>query len=170
MKEQFRARNKNKKKEYKKYSFISIGMGHGVKELFKDLMVDEFISGGQTMNPSTQDILNSVDNVSGEHVFILPNNSNIILAANQAAELSEKNIIVIPTKTIPQGVSAMLAFDEDESPETNKENMIESISDIKTGQVTYAVRDTSVDTKDIKKDDLIGIFDGNIVSHGEEMK
>ncbi len=170
MKEQFRELNKSKREEPKKYSFVSIGMGEGIKNLFEDLMVDEFISGGQTMNPSTEDIIKSVDNVSGENIFILPNNSNIILAANQAAKLSEKNIIVVPTKTIPQGVSAMLAFDEDESPETNKENMIESISDIKTGQVTYAVRDTSVDTKDIKKDDLIGIFDGNIVSHGEEMK
>jgi len=169
MKEQFRARNKNKKKEYKKYSFISIGMGHGVKELFKDLMVDEFISGGQTMNPSTQDIITSIDKVNGEHVFILPNNSNIILAANQAAELSERNVYVIPTKTIPQGVTAMLSFEEEEDPETNKENMIEAIKEVKTGQVTYAVRDTEVDTKDIKKDDIIGIFDGKIVSHGENM-
>src|SRR6056297_1030010 len=170
MKEQFRELNKSKKNEYKKYSFVSIGMGEGIKNLFKDLMVDEFISGGQTMNPSTEDILKSINNVSGENVFILPNNSNIILAANQAAELSDRNIIVIPTKTIPQGVSAMLAFDEEESPETNKTNMIEAIKEVKTGQITYAVRDTAVDTKDIKKDDIIGIFDGNIVSHGEEMK
>ncbi len=169
MKEQFREKNKNKKKEYKKYSFISIGMGEGIKALFKDLMVDEFISGGQTMNPSTQDILTSVSKVSGEYVIILPNNSNIILAANQAAELSDRNIYVIPTKTIPQGVAAMLAFDEDDDPETNKNNMIEAIKEIKTGQVTYAVRDTEVDTKDIKKDDIIGIYDGKIVSHGENM-
>jgi len=121
------------------------------------------------MNPSTQDILTSVKKVSGEHVIILPNNSNIILAANQAAELSDRNIYVIPTKTIPQGVAAMLAFDEDEDPETNKDNMIEAIKEVKTGQVTYAVRDTEVDTKDIKKDDIIGIHDGKIVSHGENM-
>jgi len=99
----------------------------------------------------------------------LPNNSNIILAANQAAELSERNVYVIPTKTIPQGVTAMLSFEEEEDPETNKENMIEAIKEVKTGQVTYAVRDTEVDTKDIKKDDIIGIFDGKIVSHGENM-
>jgi hypothetical protein len=169
MKEQFREKNKKKKKEAKKYSFISIGMGDGIKELFKDLMVDEFISGGQTMNPSTQDILNSVDKVTGEHVFILPNNSNIILAANQAAELSERDIHVLPTKTIPQGVSAMLAFNEEVEPEINEESMLEAIKEVKTGQVTYAVRDTSVDTKNIKKDDIIGIHDGKIVSHGENM-
>lgn len=153
----------------KKYSFISISTGDGIDNVFKDLNVDVIVSGGQTMNPSTEDILNAVDKTKGEHVFILPNNSNIILAAEQSKELSSRNIVVIPTKTIPQGISALLAFNESESCDTNKENMIDAIADVKTGQVTYSVRDTEYNSTKIKKDDIIGIAEGDIVSSGKEI-
>lgn len=153
----------------KKYSFISISTGKGIDDVFKDLNVDMIVSGGQTMNPSTEDILNAIDKTSGEYVFILPNNSNIILAAEQSKELSSRNIIVIPTKTIPQGISALLAFDEDETWEKNKDNMLETIENIKTGQVTYSVRDTEYNNTKISKDDIIGIAEGDIVSSGEEI-
>lgn len=153
----------------KKYSFIAISTGDGIDKIFKDLNVDVLVSGGQTMNPSTEDILNAIDNTSGEYVFILPNNSNIILAAEQSKELSSRNVIVIPTKTIPQGISALLAFNEESSEEENKNNMIETISYVKTGQVTYSVRDTEYNNTQIKKDDIIGISDGDIVSSGESI-
>lgn len=121
------------------------------------------------MNPSTEDILNAIDSTTGEYVFILPNNSNIILAAEQSKELSSRNIIVIPTKTIPQGISALISFDEEASEEENKNNMIETISYVKTGQVTYSVRDTEYNSTHIEKDDIIGLSEGDITSSGKEI-
>lgn len=157
-------------KPKKKYSFIAISMGDGVEKIFKDLNVDYVIAGGQTMNPSTEDILNAVDKVTGDNIIILPNNSNIILAASQAKKLSDRNIEVIGTKTIPQGISAMLSFDEELNLEENLENMTEAMKDIKTGQVTYAVRDTVINDIEIKKDNIIGICNGDIKSVGESIE
>jgi DAK2 domain fusion protein YloV len=153
----------------KKYSFIAISVGEGVDEIFKGLNVDILVSGGQTMNPSTEDILNAIENTNSEYVYILPNNSNIILAAEQAKELSSRNIIVVPTKSIPQGISALLAFDESKSDEENASKMIEAVSNVKTGQITYAVRDTEFNNTKIEKDDIIGISEGDIVSNGKEV-
>lgn len=172
MKEQFRNKQKSApaqvpaSTEKKEYGFVSIGFGEGIQKVFYDLKVDYFISGGQTMNPSTEDIIEAVNKINAEHIIILPNNSNIILAAQQAKELSEKNLHVIPTKTIPQGVSAMLAFNEDNSIEENVNDMTAAINTVKTGQVTYAVRDTSMNGLDIKKDDIIALHDKDIVNHG----
>ncbi len=172
MKEQFRNKQKSAptqapvNTEKKEYGFVSIGFGEGIQKVFYDLKVDYFISGGQTMNPSTEDIIEAVNKINAEHIIILPNNSNIILAAQQAKELSEKNLHVIPTKTIPQGVSAMLAFNEDNSIEENVNDMTAAINTVKTGQVTYAVRDTSMNGLDIKKDDIIALHDKDIVNHG----
>ncbi|KNF08753.1 Dak phosphatase [Gottschalkia purinilytica] len=156
--------------ETKKYGFITVSMGEGLKEIFNDLKVDHVISGGQTMNPSTEDILNAVNNINAENIIILPNNSNIVLAANQAKELSEKNIEVLPTKTIPQGVTALLAFNEEASIEENIENMTKAFKSIKTGQITFSVRDTSINDREINKDDIIGICDGDITSVGKDIK
>lgn len=155
--------------ETKKYSFITVAMGDGLNSVFKDFNVDYVIAGGQTMNPSTEDILNAVNKVNGENIIILPNNSNIILAANQAKKLSDKNIEVVPTKTIPQGIAALLAFDEEIDVEKNLDNMKEAIESVKTGQVTFAVRDTVINDIEIKKDDIIGINDGEIVSVGNDI-
>lgn len=157
------------KKVSKKYSFVAISIGEGVDEVFKGLNVDVLVSGGQTMNPSTEDILNAIEDTNGENVFILPNNGNIILAAEQARDLSDKNIIVIPTKTIPQGISALLTFNEEDSPDENKETMIQTISHVRTGEVTYSVRDTEFNNTKIKKDDIIGIAEGDIVSNGKDI-
>lgn len=157
------------KKEKKKYSFVAISIGEGIDEVFKGLNVDVLVSGGQTMNPSTEDILNAIEDANGENVFILPNNGNIILAAEQARELSDKNIIVIPTKTIPQGISALLTFNEESSPDENKATMMEAISYVRTGEVTYSVRDTEFNNTKIKKDDIIGIAEGDIVSNGKDI-
>ena len=154
----------------KEYSFVAISIGDGIDEVFKGLNVDVLVSGGQTMNPSTEDILNAIGDTSGEYVFILPNNSNIILAAEQAKELSDRNIIVIPTKTIPQGISALLAFDESKLSEENLENMLEAISEVKTGQVTYSVRDTEFNNTKISKDDILGIAEGDILASGQDIK
>ena len=176
MKEQFRNKQKSAPEqipvstEKKEYGFVSIGFGEGIQKVFYDLKVDYFISGGQTMNPSTEDIIEAVNKINAEHIIILPNNSNIILAAQQAKELSEKNLYVIPTKTIPQGVSAMLAFNEENSIEDNVNDMTASINTVKTGQVTYAVRDTSMNGLDIKKDDIIALLDKDIVNHGSDVE
>ena len=142
----------------KKYGFIAVSVGEGLDEIFKGLNVDYIISGGQTMNPSTEDI------------FVLPNNKNIILAANQAESLVEdKNLIVIPSKTIPQGISAMIGFVDDCSPEENKEAMIDSMSYVKTGEVTYAVRDTVIDDKEIREGNIMGIGDEGMLAVGEDI-
>lgn len=155
----------------KEMGFISVSIGEGVNEVFKGLGVDYLIEGGQTMNPSTEDMLEAIDQVNAKNIFILPNNKNIVMAANQARDLTEdKNIIVIPTKTIPQGVSAMIAFMADCSPEENEENMVEAISAVKTGQVTYAVRDTSIDGKEIHIGDMMGIGDSGILSVNKELE
>ena len=154
----------------KEMGFISVSIGDGLSEAFKGLGVDYIIDGGQTMNPSTEDMLNAIDRVNAKNIFILPNNKNIILAANQAASLVEdKNIIVVPTKTVPQGISAMINFMPDLSPEDNLANMEEMIAMVKTGQVTYAVRDTSLDGKEIHEGDYMGIGDSSILSVGTDM-
>jgi len=171
MKEQFRERLKNSNKnnkEKKKYGFVSIGMGDGIQKVFSDLNVDVFLSGGQTMNPSTEDILDAAKNINAENIIILPNNGNIILAATQAKEISDKNLHVIPSKSIPQGITAMLAFKEENSPEENVKAMSDAVKEVKTGQVTYAVRDTVFDDMEIKKDEIIAISEGNIVAHGND--
>ena len=155
----------------KDMGFISVSIGDGVNEIFKGLGVDYIIEGGQTMNPSTDDMLKAIDNVNADHIFILPNNKNIVMAANQAASLVEdKDIIVIPTKTIPQGITALVNFIPDYSAEENKEAMTAEIENVKTGQVTYAVRDTEIDGKTIKQDDYMGIGDKSILSVGKELK
>jgi len=149
----------------KEMGFIAVSIGDGLAEIFKGLGADYLIEGGQTMNPSTEDVLNAIDKVNARNIFVLPNNKNIILAANQAAELTEdKNIIVIPTKTIPQGITALINYIPEQSPEENKERMEEEISLVKTGQVTYAVRDTEIDDKVIHSGDYMGIGDSSILS------
>ena len=170
MKEQFRERlkenHKNNQKK-KKYGFVSIGMGKGIEKVFTDLNVDVFLSGGQTMNPSTEDILEAANNINAEHIIILPNNTNIILAANQAKKISDKNIYVVPSKTIPQGITALIAFKEESNIDENIEAMTQAVNEVKTGLVTYAVRDTVFNDLEIKKDQIIAIYDGNITNHGE---
>ena len=154
----------------KEAGFIAVSVGDGVNEIFRSLGVDYIIEGGQTMNPSTADILDAVEKVNADTVFILPNNKNIILAANQAAELTtEKSLIVIPTKTIPQGITAVINFVPELSADENEQTMLEEIGRVKTGQVTYAVRDTVIDDKEIKKDDYMGIGDAGILSVGQDI-
>ena len=155
----------------KDMGFISVSIGEGMNEIFRGLGADYIIEGGQTMNPSTEDMLNAIEHVNAEHIFILPNNKNIVMAANQAASLVEdKEIIVIPTKTIPQGITALVNFIPDHTAEENKESMLEEIALVKTGQVTYAVRDTEIDGKEIKQDDYMGIGDKSILSVGKDLK
>lgn len=155
--------------ERKANGFISVSIGEGLNEIFKGLGVDYLIEGGQTMNPSTEDVLDAIDHVNADNIFIFPNNKNIILAANQAASLAEdKNIVVIPTKTIPQGITAIINFMPERTPEENEENMTQEISLVKTGQITYAVRDTVIDEKEIKCGDYMGIGDKSIMSVGKD--
>jgi hypothetical protein len=151
--------------------FISVSIGEGMNEIFRGLGVDYIIEGGQTMNPSTEDMLTAIEHVNADHIFILPNNKNIIMAANQAASLVEdKEIIVIPTKTIPQGITALVNYIPDFTVEDNAETMKSEIEAVKTGQVTYAVRDTEIDGKKIKQDDFMGIGDKEILSVGRDLK
>lgn len=158
------------KAERKDMGFISVSIGEGINEIFKGLGVDYIIAGGQTMNPSTEDMLNAIEEVNADNIFILPNNKNIILAANQAASLmEEKNIFVIPTKTVPQGITALINFMPDKTAEENAQQMTEELSNVKTGQVTYAVRDTLIDDKEIKQGDYMGIGDSSILSVGQDM-
>ena len=155
----------------KEMGFVSVSIGEGMNEVFRGLGVDYLIEGGQTMNPSTEDMLNAVEHVNAKTVFILPNNKNIIMAANQAVDLVEdKQIIVIPTKTIPQGITALVNYIPDHSAEENKEQMMAEIENVKTGQVTYAVRDTEIDGKTIKQNDFMGIGDKSILSVGTDLK
>lgn len=156
--------------EVKKYSFITVSIGKGLDTVFKELNVDYIIPGGQTMNPSTEDIFNAIGEVNGEHIIILPNNGNIVLAADQAKELSDKKVYVFPTKTIPEGVTALLTFDPELDIEENLQNMEEAIAHVKTGQVTYAVRDTEIEEVKINKDDIIGISKGEIISIGDDVE
>lgn len=153
----------------KKMGFISVSMGAGLNEILMGLGVDYIIEGGQTMNPSTEDMLNAIDKVNADHIFILPNNSNIILAANQAASLTQDKIIhVIPTKTVPQGIVALINFVQTNSPEENEEIMTNELSSVATGQVTYAVRDTEIEGIKIHQNDFMGIGDSKILSAGTD--
>ncbi len=155
----------------KEYGFIAVSVGKGINEIFKSLGVDYIIEGGQTMNPSTEDMLNAIDKVNADNIFILPNNKNIVMAANQARDLTQdKKIIVIPTKTIPQGITAVINFMADIAPDENEEQMGAEMGNVKTGQVTYAVRDTEIDDKKIAQGDYMGIGDKGILSVGKEMK
>lgn len=155
--------------EKQKYSVVAISVGEGIDRLFKDLNVDVLVSGGQTMNPSTEDIISAIDKTNGDHVIILPNNSNIILAAQQAKTLSDRSIIVIPTKTIPQGIAALLAMDPEKDPEYNVDIMSEAIKNVITGQVTFAVRGTEFNGTEISKGDIIGLSDKDILSAGTDI-
>lgn len=155
---------------HKENGFISVSVGDGLCEIFRDLGVDYIIEGGQTMNPSTEDILDAIDKVNADNIFILPNNGNIILAAEQARELTkDKKVFVIPTKNIPQGISAMINFVEGMSPEENEATMKEGVAEVKSGQVTYAVRDTSIDGKEIKAGDIMGLSDKTIETVGTDI-
>lgn len=156
--------------ERKATGFISVSIGEGIAEIFRDLGVDYLIEGGQTMNPSTEDMLNAIEKVNADTIFILPNNKNIIMAANQARDLTEdKQIIVVPTKTIPQGITAVINFVPEKTPEENAEAMAEEISRVKTGQLTYAVRDTHIDDKTIVAGDIMGVGDHAILAVGKEL-
>lgn len=155
----------------KEMGFVSVSIGEGLNEIFKGLGADHIIEGGQTMNPSTDDVLKAIETVNAKNVFVLPNNKNIILAANQAASICEdKNVIVIPTKTIPQGITALINFIEEQTPKENEERMTQEITKVKTGQVTYAVRDTEIDDKEIHEGDYMGLGDKTILSVGRDKK
>ena len=159
-----------KEEPKKPFGFLAVSVGEGLNDIFKDLGVDHIIEGGQTMNPSTEDVLDAISKVNAETVFVFPNNKNIILAANQAAEIEEeKQVIVIPTKTIPQGISALISFDETATAEANQAGMEDAITAVKSGQVTYAVRDTSIDGKEIKTGDYMGIDDAGIQAVGQDI-
>ncbi|MBS6720253.1 MAG: DAK2 domain-containing protein [Peptoniphilus harei] len=153
--------------EEKDYSFITVSMGSGMTETFKSLGVDYVVSGGQTMNPSTEDFLKGIDKVGGKVIYIIPNNSNIILSAEQARDISDREVIVIPSKSVPQGIAALLAFNGELDKDENKENMIEAIGSVIDASVTYAVRDTTIGGKEIHKDDIIGIASKDIISSGK---
>ncbi|MDR7869902.1 MAG: DAK2 domain-containing protein [Tissierellaceae bacterium] len=157
------------KEPTKEYSFVAISIGEGIDEVLSELHVDQIVHGGQTMNPSTEDILKAVEATEGRNVFVLPNNKNIILAAEQTKELSSRNVVVIPTKSIPEGIGALLAFDEGSSLEDNIDNMNDNINNILTGQVTYAVRNSEFMSNEIKKDDIIGLSGGDIVAAGKDI-
>lgn len=151
----------------KEAGFIAVSAGQGLTDIFKDLGVDYLIEGGQTMNPSTEDMLNAIDKVRARTIYIFPNNKNIVLAANQARDLTEdKEIIVVPTKTVPQGITAMISYVPEKTPQENEEVMKEAISKVKTGQITYAVRDTRIDDKEIHEGDIMGIGDQGILAVG----
>ena len=157
--------------EPKEMGFISVSIGEGINEIFRGLGVDYIIEGGQTMNPSTEDMLNAIEKVNAKNIFILPNNKNIILAANQAVSLVEdKNIFVIPTRTVPQGITALINYIPESSAEDNAKRMTEELDNVKTGQVTYAVRDTVIDDKQIRQGDYMGIGDKTILSVGADME
>lgn len=155
--------------EEKEFAFISTSMGDGLASIFKDFGVDHVIEGGQTMNPSTEDFMKAIDKIHAKNIFILPNNSNIIMAANQAKELSDKNIIVIPTKNIPQAVSALVGFNPEATAEENEANMVEALSYVKSGQVTFAVRDTVMNGIEIREGNIIGIAEKEMIAAGDEV-
>ena len=168
--EQEAAKEAKKDEPKKPFGFVAVSVGEGLNDIFRDLGVDHIIEGGQTMNPSTEDVLDAISKVNAETVFVFPNNKNIILAANQAAEIEEeKKVIVIPTKTIPQGISALISFDESANAEANQAGMEDAITAVKSGQVTYAVRDTSIDGKEIKTGDYMGIDDVGIQAVGQDI-
>lgn len=162
--------DKRVKTEEKEFAIIVTSMGEGLNKIFKDLRVDHIIEGGQTMNPSTQDFLDAIEKVNAKNILIFPNNSNIIMSANQAKELSEENVIVIPTKTIPQCITALLSFDELATVEENEALMLESLSNVSSGQITYAVRDTNMEGIEIKEGNFIGIANGKMSSAKETIE
>lgn len=156
-------------KEKSKYEIIAVAIGSGIAEIFEDLGVTQIIEGGQTMNPSTKDLLEKIDETNAENIIILPNNSNIILAAEQAKKISDKNVYILPTKTIPQGINSLVEFNWNDDVEINLERMNESIERVKTVQVTYSVKDTTFDDVEIKKNEILGVSEGNIVSVGDDL-
>lgn len=155
--------------EEKEYGFIATSMGEGLAKIFKDFGVDYIIEGGQTMNPSTEDFMKAIDSINAKTIFIFPNNSNIIMAANQAKELSDKNIIVIPTKNTPQGFTALVNFNADASVEENEQALMESLTMVKSGQVTFAVRDTVMNDVEVKEGNIIGIAEGKLMDAGDSV-
>lgn len=169
--EEKKAKEKDKDKPLKEVGFISVSIGEGINEIFKGLGVDYIIAGGQTMNPSTEDMLIAIEAINAKNIFILPNNSNIILAAQQAKELTQdKNIIVIPTKTVPQGITAIINYVHDKTAEENEIRMTAEMKKVKSGQVTYAVRDTSIDGKEIKQGNIMGLDEKTILSVGTDIE
>ena len=155
--------------EEKEYGFIATSMGEGLAKIFKDFGVDYIIEGGQTMNPSTEDFMKAIDSINAKNIFIFPNNSNIIMAANQAKELSDKNIIVIPTKNTPQGFTALVNFNADASVEENEQALMESLTMVKSGQVTFAVRDTVMNDVEVKEGNIIGIAESKLMDAGDSV-
>ena len=155
--------------EEKEYGFIATSMGEGLAKIFKDFGVDYIIEGGQTMNPSTEDFMKAIDSINAKNIFIFPNNSNIIMAANQAKELSDKNIIVIPTKNTPQGFTALVNFNADVSVEENEQALMESLTMVKSGQVTFAVRDTVMNDVEVKEGNIIGIAESKLMDAGDSV-
>ena len=169
--EEDKKRKEAAKQPPKENGFIAVSIGEGIKEIFQGLGVDYLIEGGQTMNPSTEDMLNAIDKVNAKTIYILPNNKNIILAANQARDLTEdKKIIVIPTKTIPQGVTALISFVPEKTDDENTAEMTDAITRVQTGQITYAVRDTRIDAKEIHEGDIMGIGDSGILAVGKDLE
>lgn len=157
-------------KEEKEYAIIATSVGEGLNKIFKDLRVDHIIEGGQTMNPSTQDFLDAIDKINARNIIIFPNNSNIIMSANQARELSDKNVVVVPTKTIPQCVSALINFNEEATIQENEQTMLDIINQVGSGQITYAVRNTNIDGIEIKEGNYIGISNGKMASSSEKIE
>ncbi len=174
MMEEFRERMEKKLKaqqvEQKEFGIVAVSLGEGLSRIFKDLGVDMVVEGGQTMNPSIDDIIQAVEKTPAKNVYVLPNNSNVIMAADQAAQIvTDKNVMVVPTRSVPQGISAAVAFMPDDAPDVNLNNMKEAARNVKTGQVTYAVRDTTLDGAEIHEGDIMGLMDGKIVSIGSDV-
>ena len=168
--EEDKKRKEAAKQPPKENGFIAVSIGEGIKEIFQGLGVDYLIEGGQTMNPSTEDMLNAIAKVNAKTIYIFPNNKNIILAANQARDLTEdKEIVVVPTKTIPQGITAMISYVPEKNSAENTENMLQAISQVKTGQITYAVRDTRIDDKEIHEGDILGMLNDSIAVVGKDI-
>ena len=168
--EEYKNSNKEEKaKEHKKYGFIAVSSGDGFTKIFKDLKVDEVVTGGQTMNPSTEDFMEAIDNINADDIFIFPNNKNIIMAAKQTIDLSDKNIHVVETRNMPEAISAMITFDEEMSADEILESMKEAISEVKTGEVTFAVRDTTIDGKEIKKGNYLAISSSKILASSADL-
>lgn len=168
--EEMRSQQVESPQEDKDYGFVAVSMGEGLSEIFKEIQVDQVIFGGQTMNPSTQDFVKSIQAIPAKTIYLLPNNSNIIMAAEQAAEISEKDVRVIPSKTVPQGIAAMLAFNEESNPHEVEEAMTQAIQEIRSGSVTYAVRDTTIKNQEIKKGNFIGLYEKEITSFGDDLE
>ena len=159
----------NKPKEHKRYGFIAVSSGEGFTKIFKDLKVDEVVTGGQTINPSTEDFMEAIDKINADDIFIFPNNKNIIMAAKQTIDLSKKKIHVVETRNMPEAITAMITFDEDMSADEILDNMNEAISEVKTGEVTFAVRDTTIDGKEIKKGNYLAISSSKILASSADL-